>query len=124
MNDASALSSIPPDAAARFLRSVGDACLVLARAIDTYDPSASDDPPHQSLEALGLGHFQRAVTDVLATADESGMSPREITQALGRGDEPNIRTTLESLRKKGVAELLPVLRPQRWRLAEPYRGAT
>ena len=113
--------NIPPDAFSRFLRSVGDACATLAREVEAARPSPGEDAESLSLNALGLGSLQQAVADVLGTTDESGISPREITDALGRADEPNVRTALESLRKKGVAELLPVWRPQRWRLAEAYR---
>jgi hypothetical protein len=55
---------------------------------------------------------------------EAGVSPRQITQHLDRGDEPNIRTALAAMQKRGVTELVPGAVPQRWRLAAPYRRAS
>ncbi|MFE9107603.1 hypothetical protein [Actinomadura geliboluensis] len=52
---------------------------------------------------------------------EEGTSPREIAEYLDRGDEPNIRTALTAMQKRGVAEMVPGIKPQRWRLASPYR---
>jgi hypothetical protein len=52
---------------------------------------------------------------------EAGISPRQIAQHLNRGDEPNVRTALAAMQKRGVTELVPGAVPQRWRLAAPYR---
>jgi hypothetical protein len=52
---------------------------------------------------------------------DEGVSPRQITQSLERQDEPNIRTALVAMHKRGVVERAPGPGPQRWRLAEPYR---
>jgi hypothetical protein len=53
---------------------------------------------------------------------DEGVSPREITRDLGRGDKPNIRTALGRQQDLGVAELVPAPGPQRWRLAPAYRA--
>jgi hypothetical protein len=52
---------------------------------------------------------------------QEGVSPRQITQYLERGDEPNIRTALAAMQRRGVTELVPASGPQRCRLAPPYR---
>lgn len=111
--------TLPPGAYARYLRAVGEAHLALARELEALSPA---DGSPQPLRALNLGSLQQAVVEILNEADEAGLSPREITRALKRGDEPNVRTTLDSLRRKGVAELVPGGGPQRWRLADTYRG--
>src|SRR5712692_10849925 len=49
------------------------------------------------------------------------ISLREITRHLERGDEPNVRTALAAMRKRGVTELVPGANPHRWRLTAPYR---
>lgn len=55
---------------------------------------------------------------------KEGVSPRRIAEHLDRGDEPNIRTALTAMQKRGVTEMVPGIKPQRWRLAPPYRSAT
>jgi hypothetical protein len=52
---------------------------------------------------------------------DRGLSPREVCRHLGRNDEANVRTALQALRRKGVAELVPGEPKQRWRLTAPYR---
>lgn len=52
---------------------------------------------------------------------DQGVSPRQITQHLERGDEPNVRGALERMRDRGVTELVPEPGPQRWRLTVAYR---
>ena len=56
---------------------------------------------------------------------EDGVSPRQITQRIGRdlNEEPNIRTALLAMQKRGVTEMIPGVTPQRWRLTAPYRRA-
>jgi hypothetical protein len=76
----------------------------------------------RTVEEAGLGTLQRAVAEALTQAsDDNGLSPREVAQLLRRGDEPNVRTALNRLRDRGVAELIPDLPTQRWRLAAKWR---
>ena len=104
-------------ALARFLRTVGTAALQLAQDLE------AGSPPEQgwlSLEHANLGALQQQVTEAPALDNEAGVSPREITLLIGRDDEPNVRAALAALEKRGVAEQVPGVSPQRWRLARPY----
>jgi hypothetical protein len=75
-----------------------------------------------SLDDVNLGSLQRQVAQVPGMENEAGISPRQIAQYLDRSDEPNVRTALGALQRRGVAELVPNVSPQRWRLTSAYRG--
>lgn len=103
-------------AISKFLRTLSAAALELAATLEsaTFRESDSD------LSDLGLGELQRAVCGLLSDApSDSGLSPRELTKALKREDEPNIRQTLNRLAHRGVVELLPGP-THRWRLTAQY----
>jgi hypothetical protein len=106
-------------ALARFLRTVGAAALELARDLE----NASPDRGRRTLDDAGLGSLQRQVAEAPGMDTEEGVSPRQIAGHLDRSDEPNIRTALTAMQKRGVAEMVPGMKPQRWRLALPYRSA-
>jgi hypothetical protein len=103
---------------AQFFRALGLAALDLARELEAGRPS---EAASLSLDDANLGSLQRQVADVPGMMSEEGVSPRQITQYLDRGDEPNIRTALGAMQKRGVAELIPAVSPQRWRLTLAYR---
>jgi hypothetical protein len=105
-------------ALARFLRTFAAAALDLAEEMESASPG------HQgwrTIESANLGSLQQQVAGAPGMYREQGASPKEITQHLRRVDEPNIRTALAAMRKRGVAELVPGAAPQRWRLRAPYR---
>lgn len=107
-------------ATARFMRTLSAAALELARELESTVPGA-ESPPIK-FEDTGLGTLQQAVARVLADADAAvGISPREIANAMDRSDEPNVRSALNRLAERGVAERIPDLPTQRWRLTAPYR---
>ena len=106
------------NALARFFRAVSGAALELADALENLETS----PTVRSLDTAGLGSLQRQVVDVPEMNSDVGISPREITRHLDRGDEPNVRNALAALQKRGVAELVPGPGPQRWRLTAQYRS--
>ena len=103
---------------ARFFRTLGAAAFELAQEIESRQ---SPGPGSLSLDNAGLGSLQRQVADAPGMRSETGMSPRQIAKHLDRDDEPNIRTALTAMQKRGVTELIPGVSPQRWRLALPYR---
>jgi hypothetical protein len=108
----------PNPAFARFLRTLSAAALELAQELDAMPE------PHQvrrSIADAGLGSLQRLVAEAPGMDTEKGSSPRQITQSLDRQDEPNIRTALSAMQKRGVAERVPGSIPQRWRLSAAYR---
>lgn len=104
-------------ALARFLRTLSAAALEFAQELE----AAPAGKARRSLDDIGLGSLQRQVADVLQMATDEGISPRLVAQRLGRADEPNVRSALDRMRDRGVAELVPGPGPQRWRLTAAYR---
>ena len=105
-------------ALARFLRTVGTAALQLAQDLEAGSPPAGMAVP-RTCELGGTPAAGNRDTPP-ALDNEAGVSPREITLLIGRDDEPNVRAALAALEKRGVAEQVPGVSPQRWRLARPY----
>jgi hypothetical protein len=97
---------------------VGNAALDLARELESGQRGSGES---LSLDDANLGSLQRQVADAPGMDSEAGISPRQIAQHLNRGDEPNVRTALGALQRRGVSELVPDVSPQRWRLAPAYR---
>lgn len=113
--------SSPTDIAyARFFRALSAAALDLAQELEL---GLSSEAGTRSLDDANLGSLQRQVAGAPGMKSETGVSPRQIAQHLDRGDEPNVRTALAAMQKRGVAELIPAVSPQRWRLTLPYRGS-
>lgn len=103
---------------ARFLRTVSAAALELAQQLE------AEGLPTQarlSIDDANLGSLQRQVAMASGMDSQKGVSPRQIAQELDRGDEPNIRTALAAMQKRGLAELVPGRTPQHWRLTALYR---
>src|SRR6185312_7165601 len=88
----------------------GSQTLDLAQELEAERPGG-DGP--LSIEDANLGSLQRQVAEVPGMRSEAGVSPRQIAQHLDRGDEPNIRTALAAMQKRGVTELVPGGGPQR-----------
>jgi hypothetical protein len=104
-------------AIARFLRTLSTAALELAQDLE----AAPAEHARRSLEDASLGSLQRQVAEAPGMNSDQGVSPRQITVHLDRNDEPNIRTALAAMQKRGVTELVPEPGPQRWRLTSQYR---
>lgn len=111
-------SSTPDRALTKFLRTLGTAALDLARDLEAADSQLHG---HASLDHAGLGSLQLSVAKTPGMDSDSGITPRQIARHLERSDEPNVRTSLMSMQKRGVAEMVPGARPQRWRLTMQYR---
>jgi hypothetical protein len=113
-------ASATNQALARFFRALSTAALDLAQELEAERPGG-DGP--LSIEDANLGSLQRQVAGAPGMTSEPGVSPRQIAQILDRGDEPNIRTALAAMQKRGITELVPGSVPQRWRLTLRYRSA-
>lgn len=111
----------PGDALVRFLRELSELASRAAREIE-LGATAVPRPSSSNLDDLPLGTLQSAVVRAPGMATDEGVKPRAIADYLERGDEPNVRTTLQALAKRGVAELVPGSAPQRWRLTAPFRA--
>lgn len=114
-------AAISQRALARFFRTLGSAALDLAHELES---ESRHEDEWKSIESADLGSLQRQVAGAPGMDSDAGTSPRQITQHLGRSDEPNIRTALAAMQKRGFVELVPGATPQRWRLARPYRHAS
>lgn len=90
------------------------------RLADAFRAATARDLSLDPLKPLNLGSLQQAIVDQLSQAVD--MSPREITKNLDRGDEPNVRSTLERLEQRGIVERVPKAPTQRWRLTIHYRN--
>ena len=106
-------------ALARFLRALSTAATDLADELES--PTTPERHGWLSISSANLGSLQRQVAEAPGMDSDQGSSPREVTQHLDRGDEPNVRTALAAMQKRGVTELVPGAVPQRWRLTTPYR---
>jgi hypothetical protein len=105
---------------AKFLRSLSSTALDLAAELESS--TGSDTLPRISFRNAGLGVLQLGVAETIATADPiRGISPREVGKAMGRTDEPNIRTAIYKLAERGVIERVPDLPTQRWRITKLYQ---
>jgi hypothetical protein len=98
-------------------RNVAQALLAFADEIDgTSTAQVPDDAlPLSPTQTLGLGHRQQQVLDQLKTAGGDGLRTGVIAAAVGM-DHPNTLLTLRALEKRGLAELVPGVCPQHWRL--------
>jgi hypothetical protein len=114
----SAESSARDRALARFLRKLAAAALDLADELESPSPARHG---WLTLDSANLGSLQQKVAEAPGMDSDQGASPREITQHLERGDEPNVRTALAAMQKRGVTELVPGVSLQRWRLTALYR---
>lgn len=108
---------------ARYLHAVAEAASTAARELANL-PSAdiSDARGRRSLDEMRLGSLQEAVVRATGMDSDEGVKPRAITEELGRGDEPNVRNTLNGLAQRGITELVPGSNPQRWRLTQEFRS--
>ncbi|SDS07946.1 hypothetical protein [Actinopolymorpha singaporensis] len=103
-------------AIAQFLMTLSTAAAELAAAF-TARPMEQPD-----FRDRLVGSMQRQVAALLDVNGEEGVSPRQITEMLGRTDDGNVRNTLNRLRELGVAELVPGSSwPQMWRPTALYR---
>jgi hypothetical protein len=119
------MTNSPPSARdralARFLRTLSIAATDLADVLES--PATSEHHGWLSIGSANLGSLQQQIAEAPGMDSDQGTSPREVTQHLNRGDEPNVRTALAAMQKRGVTELVPGAVPQRWRLTTPYRRA-
>lgn len=104
-------------ALASFLRTLATAAAHLADELESPVPTRHG---WLSIDSANLGSLQQKIAGAPGMDSDQGASPREITQHLERGDEPNVRTALAAMQKRGVTELVPSAAPQRWRLTAPY----
>jgi hypothetical protein len=72
-------------------------------------------------ESLVIGERQRAIVALLGLRHQDGMKTGEIAHAAGYADIPNVYTSLRTLERRGLVELVPNREPQRWRLVARFR---
>jgi hypothetical protein len=107
----------------RFFRTLGAAANQLAA--DLTQVSQRTEPDALAVEArpesLVIGERQKAIAALPGLRQDEGMKTAEVAQAIGYSDVPNVYTTMRTLEKRGLVELVPNREPQRWRLVARYR---
>ena len=103
----------------RFLRKIAAAATEYADEIDRRDVHLDT----ASLDEVYLGSAQRAMAELPGMRTANGLSPREVCHLVSNDDEPNVRTSLKGMVKRGIMEYVPGVSPQRFRLIARYRPA-
>jgi hypothetical protein len=103
-------------ALAGFFRDLAASATRLADELD------APPPPDGETDLLSLGFLQRWIARTPEMYTEQGMTARQIMEATDRHDEPNIRSSLDGMIRRGFAELVPGhTRPLRFRMTERFR---
>jgi len=92
-----------------------------ATSSSTRTGTTSQEDPVTVWDALESGTLQRPIVEALADAKLIGLSPRELHGLMNRGEEPNVRSTLNLLEDRGIVERIEGTTVQRWRLSPPYQ---
>lgn len=119
-NDSTTDNTPSNEVLVRFLRQLSDLASTAALEIE-LGANAGRRVSSQTLDELELGTLQAAVVRAPGMTSEEGVKPRAITDYLERGDEPNVRMTLQALARRDITELVPGSSPQRWRLTPTFR---
>jgi hypothetical protein len=103
-------------ALAGFFRDLAASATRLADELDTPTPSDS------GTDLSSLGFLQRWIARTPEMYTEQGVTARRIMEVIGRNDEPNVRSSLDGMIRRGFAELVPGhTRPLRFRMTERFR---
>jgi alkylated DNA nucleotide flippase Atl1 len=108
----------------RWLAAVGEACLTLARELGG-DVAPVD---HQDAAVEALGPRQRQLFEALARGPADGMKTSDLAKQI-EYDLPNAYMALQAMERRGLIQMVPGARPQKWRLvhplgtSDPYRAA-
>jgi hypothetical protein len=105
-------------ALSRFLYNLAAAATEYADEITSRDVQLDG----ASLDDVYLGSAQRAMAELPGMRSDKGLSPREVCTLVDNDDEPNVRTSLNGMVKRGVMERVPGITPQRFRLVARYRS--
>lgn len=111
---------IDGDALARFAADMAAAYTRLARGLTTPETEPARFIKGPDVASLLRGHRQRAVFKFLQTVGEEGRTTGEVNDGIGY-DFSNTYTTVHRLKDLGIVEMVPGVRPQRWRLLARYR---
>jgi hypothetical protein len=103
-------------AIADFLRTISRISVELA---DKLSPPSA---PDKDQLIAGLGFLQRWIARQQGMHTDRGMAPRELTRAMNRDDEPNVRAALNGMVRTGVTERVAgTSRPMRFRMTKTFR---
>lgn len=107
-------------ALARFFRAVSDASLRLAA-----DLESQAELPELTFDEVdvpqGRGQRQQQILELEGLGNERGMKTSAVAEAINY-EVPNTYSTLQTLEKAGLVELIEGMTPQSWRLAARYRA--
>jgi alkylated DNA nucleotide flippase Atl1 len=109
-------------AVTKLARSVGDALLTFAADIEAATAAIPDSAADEQVELVpeGRGQRQKQILDLPQLAGEAGMKTADIAGAIAY-EVPNTHSTMQTLQRNGLVELVPGVTPQTWRLAQRYR---
>jgi len=107
-------------AVSRFVRAVSSTLCDLAADLESAPPAPQPTGDQPEIP-LGRGARQQQILDLPGLLTEQGMKTADIAAAIDY-QQPNTWSTLRSLDRAGLVELVGGRAPQRWRLATRYRA--
>jgi alkylated DNA nucleotide flippase Atl1 len=104
---------------AKFARTAGEALLTLATDLEAAAP-VPELADEEVAVPVGRGQRQQQILELAGLRTEEGMKTAEVAAAIDY-EIPNTYSTLQTLERAGLVEMIPGVTPQRWRLAPRYR---
>ncbi len=106
----------------KLARTVGEAFLAFAADFETAVAAIPDSAAAEEIVVVpeGRGLRQKQILDLPQLATEEGMKTAEIASNISY-EVPNTHSTLQTLERNALVELVPGVSPQTWRLAQRYR---
>jgi alkylated DNA nucleotide flippase Atl1 len=103
-------------------RAVGEALLAFAADFEAAAAAIPDTAAADEIAVApeGRGLRQKQILDLPQLATEEGMKTADIATNISY-EVPNTHSTLQTLERNGLVELVPSVSPQTWRLAQRYR---
>lgn len=109
-------------AVTKLARTMGQAFLAFATEFEAAAAAVPDSAADEQIEVVpeGRGLRQKQILDLPQLATETGMKTADIALAISY-EVPNTHSTMQTLQRNGLVELVPGVIPQTWRLAHRYR---
>jgi hypothetical protein len=105
---------------AKYARAEGELLLALASELEATSP-VPDLTADRELELpIGRGQRQQQILELSGLTAEEGLKTSDIAAGISY-DVANTYTTLQTLERSGLVEMVPGATPQRWRLTSRYR---
>jgi hypothetical protein len=105
---------------AKFARAQGELFFTLAAELEATSPIPDLATDKNVDLPVGRGQRQQQILDLPGLGAEDGLKTADVATEINY-DVPNTYTTLQTLERAGLVEMIPGATPQRWRLAPRYR---